>query len=212
VRKFDYSSGMIPLQELIDYANEDQQGRGLWTRNKEGRKFSSFVSRILQPFNLSKQSGIYVWIKVNMSGNDQKIYVGQSHDLGERLRKELSSERVAFWPLYTIEKWDKEGKEHYPNTWPRYRGQWKRAQAKEGATHIVWVASNNLAHIRLELIEARLIDKYKKCINIHRAGGAMLGDEAEGFIQQCTEAIIQSIKTEISGISPGHAKGDILNR
>jgi len=214
MRKFDYSSGVISLQELIDYANEDQRGRGLWIQNEEGKQFSNIVTSIVNQCNLPQESGIYVWIKVDKLGNNRKIYVGKSHNLRQRLREEISEERVAFWPEYPNESWDAEGQRHYPDKWPQYRVAWNRAQDKEGATHIVWVASNNLAHIRLELIEARLIHKYQECFNIHRAGGSKkskLGNEAEGFIQQCTQAIIKFIKEEISGISLGHARGGTLN-
>jgi len=204
-----YSSGTLSLNPLIKFAESDPAGQGIWVQNKEGKEFSRLITELLddkQKYPLTNKSGVYVWVKKSSDHTVEYLYVGQSHNLRRRLYEELTKERIAFWPSISKEKIDAEGKIKYADKWGQYKVGLDRTMKKQGVTHIIWLESADLAHVRLQLIESRLISEYKtyKKGNTHKSGDsskARLGKDAEKFIELWKKEIKSTIDKAADSIS-----------
>lgn len=164
------SAGMLNIDGLSKIAQNDKEGDGVWADTEVGKKYSKKVAKLI-PKDLTGVSGFYFWVSM-AEGKCDFVYVGQSHDLRRRLSEGLKHERIAFWVHhgFDINRWVEPAKIKHPKKWMEYEKYTVRAARKAGTTHIIWVARPKLAHYRLELIEAILIEELRPPANSQNIG------------------------------------------
>lgn len=182
--------GCIITAPLVSFAADDPEGLGIFGRTKEGKEFARIV-RDLVPHNINV-SGFYCWGSFSVEGVWQPVYVGQSHDLERRLLEGLKHERIAFWVQagFSEDQFIEKGHKYYPEKWGEYKRGWERCVKKASATHVIWVKTRSLAHLRLELIESELIRKWQPPGNTQNTDNLRrLNEMAKQEIRNYTEQV-----------------------
>jgi hypothetical protein len=209
----DLEYGCISTEELARFAADDPDALGAFARAEKGKAFADLVRKLV-PRNLGGP-GFYCWGQLSRERVWMPIYVGQTRDLERRVLESLKEERIAFWlETEDAEARKKElfekGKNYYPRKWGEYQIHWERASKKAGTTHIISVKTDSLAHLRLELIEVELIQRWKPVGNTQNAGRVSqlrhLKPSAKAEINNYAEQVVEAFHAAIRHL--GGISGD----
>lgn len=166
--------GMINLKPLVEYAErENPRGESLYGNSVPGKKYGKLAKSVTA--SIPNEQGFYLWGKYEKNGLWKNIYLGKAGygrtaHLRARILEELKDERQFLWcSVFTRDQLLAKGKEFYPRMWKTYERHWLRAIAKAGTSHIVWVATPEIANPEVQNIEKDLIETMNPAANLMRA-------------------------------------------
>ncbi len=194
---------MICLYSLYQAARKDKDGLALDGNSPVGRHFGSEVVSLCS--QIAAEQGFYAWGQFDANGLWRTAYVGKAgfgkvNMLRERICKELKTERIVFWGsgqskralgLYgaggtaTTDAIKDSQKRAL-----QVENHFERALRKEGATHIVWVATPHLSNDDVNLVEPDLIETLNPAANIQRSAPT-------SGLQDMTVTVIREMKKQI---------------
>ena len=136
----------------------------------EWKSYASLVSKLVHnvPDN---QPGWYLWGRFNETGWWETIYLGKAgcqktSSLQQRLKEELSDERVAFWAtIYGREVATKLAHKLYSG---KYVSNIQRSLRKSNTHFIVWLAYPGISESEINKEEDALIYFYRPANNARR--------------------------------------------
>ena len=162
--KYAMQSAVIELSPLFDLIRNDPHGEGLLSRTETSNEYGKVVNKLLKQ-HLKHIPGFYLWLSQE---SKEIIYVGKANDLHRRLSENLKHSRVALYAkIYGMQdEWLERVSSRYPEMWRVYQNNWKSAEKRQAADSLLYVGSEDLAHLRLELVESHLIKKLKPKANV----------------------------------------------
>jgi hypothetical protein len=176
VNESKMNSGIIELDELYEFAKGDIKRLGLKAKSSEGIKFGKQATIACKDIIIER--GFYIWGKYEKKNALWRtIYLGKAEkkktaSLSNRIRKELSTERLIFWCNPKTEIGEKEEdtivdemRTHYNQD---YSKNWRVAYKKKGTSHIIWVATPEIKNKMIPDVEADLIETMNPSANIKR--------------------------------------------
>jgi hypothetical protein len=126
--------------------------------------FRQTALEILAP--VPERQGVYLWGKYDHRRYWRSIYFGlagfgKTACLHARLLEEIMDERSCFWRVCR-------SADHLVRAREDGQNARKRAIRKEGATHIIWVATPSLENRQVRKVEADLIEALNPTANLLR--------------------------------------------
>ena len=156
-------SDIVSLRELYDFVRKRRNGGDevlRVDRGDPGKEYCARSSKITQA--ISESQGFYLWGKYDKRGCWHNIYLGMAgysegkKNLKKRIHEERKDERACVWRHVYSGKQLHEIRDRIHDR--RYEKPWSRAMRKEGATHIVWVATPEIDAGHVGKVEADLIE------------------------------------------------------
>jgi len=192
--------GIVELKMLIEYVEmENPKGESLHGNSSAGRKYGKQAKSLTE--SIPEEQGFYLWGKYERNGLWKNIYLGKAGygmtaHLRSRILEELKDERQFLWcSVFTEEQLFAKGQEFYRSMWKTYINHWRRAIAKAGTSHIVWVATPEVGGQEVPNIEKDLIETLNPTANLMRAA-------PPSSLQPFTRDIIACFRQEIHRSRP----------
>ena len=163
---------IISLKPLYDFIKQIPESTTLLSVLRDKEDYGILCREIAKP--VDQCQGFYLWGKYNRRGLWTNIYLGKAGfgktaHLGNRILKELLSERMGLWRLmYSEKELLDAGQNLHQKMWGRYLKNAQRAFLKAGSTHIAWVPTKHLNNKEVLRVEADLIEAMNPVANMMR--------------------------------------------